>query len=104
MLALMCFAPQMLVHPLPSHKLTLARPVYASTQETVHSVTVSPRTRLSPSEDLAALIEAAPKEPSYATCTTEIMYHIDDVTRQQTNVLLFFVWLQFVLVLAFVRN
>ena len=104
MLGLVPCALQMLVRPLPSHTLTLARPAYARTPETVHAGSFAPRSRLLPAEDLVSLIEDAPKEPCYASCTSEIVSHFDDATRQQTNLLLFVAWLHFVLVLASMRD
>lgn len=104
MLGLVPCAPQMLVRPLPSHTLTLARPTYARTHETVHAGSFVPRSRLFPADDLAALIEDMPKQPSYASCTSDIVSHIDDATRQQTNLLLFVAWLHFVLVVASMRD
>lgn len=97
MLGLVPCAPQMLVQPLPSHTLTLARPAYAPTQET-------PLSRLFPTDNLLSLIADAPRKSCHASCTREIMAHIDDATRQQTNLLLFVAWLQFVLVLASMRD
>lgn len=63
-----------------------------------------PRSRLFPTDDLVSLIADAPRESCHASCTGEIMAHLDDVTRQQTNLLLFVAWLHFVLVLALMRD
>lgn len=104
MLGLAPCAPQMLVRPLPSHTLTLARPAYARTPETVHAGNFAPRSRLFPAEDLVSLMEGAPLQPCHASCTAEIVSRIDDATRLQTNLLLFVAWLHFVLVLASLRN
>lgn len=94
----------MLVRPLPSHTLTLARPVYASTPETLHTDNFAPRSRLFPAEDLLSLIEDAPLQPCHVSCTAEIVSRIDDATRLQTNLLLLVAWLHFVLVLASMRD
>lgn len=94
----------MLVRPLPSHTLTLARPAYARTPETVHAGIIAPRSRLFPGEDLVSLVEDAPDQPCYASCTAEIMSQLDDATRLSTNLLLFVAWLHFVLVLASLRD
>jgi hypothetical protein len=104
MLGLVPCAPQMLVRPLPSHTLTLARPAYAPTQQTVHAGSFAPLSRLFPTDNLLSLIADAPGKSCHASCTQEIMAHIDDATRQQTNLLLFVAWLQFVLVLASMRD
>jgi hypothetical protein len=104
MLGLVPCAPQMLVQPLPSHTLTLARPAYAQTPETVHAGSFAPRSRLFPTDDLVSLIADAPRESCHASCTGEIMARIDDATRQQTNLLLFAAWLHFVLLVASMRD
>lgn len=104
MLGLVPCAPQMLVRPLPSHPLTLTRPAYTKTPGTVHAGSAAPRSRLFPTDDLVSLIADAPRESCHASCTGEIMAHLDDVTRQQTNLLLFVAWLHFVLVLALMRD
>lgn len=104
MLGLAPCAPQMLVRPLPSHTLTLARPAYAMTPETVHAGNFARRSRLFAAEDLVSLIEVAPLEPCYASCTAEVMSQLDDTTRLSTNLLLFVAWLHFVLVLASLRD
>jgi len=104
MLGLVPCAPQMLVRPLPSHTLALTRPAYAPTQETVHAGSFAHHSRLFPTGELVSLIADAPRQSCHTSSAEEIMAHIDDTTRQQANVLLFLAWLQFVLVVASLRD
>lgn len=94
----------MLVRPLPSHTLTLARPASAMTHKSLHAGSFAPRTGLFPAEDLLSLLEDAPKDPCYTSCSAEIVSYLDNTTRNQTNFLLFLAWLHFVFVMASMRD